>query len=90
MLRIPYTLVAHGYTLLQNVDDFLGHLVTGEGSLAARAVRDFAPGYCVERVIRAHAHVLAGFDLGAALAHDDSARFRGCAVGKLYAEILCI
>lgn len=73
---------------LNDVDDFLGHLVTGEADLPACSERDLAISNSEECVVFADLYILSCLDLRAALADDDSSRLCYRAVRKLHPEIL--
>src|ERR1700749_2095584 len=84
---IPRAVFLIRYGVLDNVRDLLEHDAAVEGSLALGAEGDRTGSHREERVVLAHADVLARLYLGAALADDDHAGPCSCTVSELNAEI---
>ena len=67
-------------------NDFAGQNRHKRTVLAAFLERYFAINEGEQRVVLAHAHVLAGVVLGTALTHDDVAGYQSLAAEDFYAE----
>ena len=72
---------------LDDVRDFLLHYAAGEACLTSVAVGDGASSEGEKRVVVANPDILAGLYLSAALADDNHAGTRRCAVSELNSEV---